>query len=85
MPKVEIYTSMMCGYCTRAKALLMQKNVSFQEFDVGMDPNLRKEMASRSNGEYSVPQIFIDEVHVGGCDDLYSLERKGKLDQLLKL
>lgn len=83
MKPVEIYTSPLCGYCHAAKRLLTQKGVAFTEFDVGRDPALRGVMVQRSNGGRTVPQIFIGDVHVGGCDDLYALERAGKLDPLL--
>lgn len=83
MAKVEIYTSPFCGYCHRAKALLRQKGVDFTEFDVMADGAKRKEMMTRSNGGRTVPQIFIDERHIGGSDDLYALDAKGELDPLL--
>ncbi|MDE1172245.1 MAG: glutaredoxin 3 [Parvibaculaceae bacterium] len=83
MADVEIYTTMMCPYCFRAKALLTQKKVSFREIDVGMDAGLRAEMEKRAHGGYTVPQIFINGQHVGGCDDLHALDRAGKLDPLL--
>jgi len=81
--QVTLYTTMMCPYCSQAKTLLSKKNVKFDEIDVGMDPDLRKTMMKRSGGAHSVPQIFVGDIHVGGCDDLYALERAGKLDQLL--
>ena len=83
MAKVEIYTSPFCGYCFRAKSLLKQKGVEFTEIDVMLHPGRRKEMEQRANGGYTVPQIFIDDKHVGGCDDLYALDSKGQLDPLL--
>ncbi len=83
MKSVEIYTSSLCGFCFAAKRLLTSKGVSFAEYNVGGDPELRQKMIARANGRYTVPQIFIGEVHVGGCDDLYALERAGKLDALL--
>jgi len=83
MVAVTIYTTMMCPYCFRAKALLKDKGVEFKEIDVGMDPDLRDEMTKRANGGYTVPQIFIGDTHVGGCDDLYALDHAGKLDPLL--
>lgn len=82
MAKVEIYTSMFCGYCHRAKKLLSGKGVTFDEFDVMADPARRREMMQRA-GRSSVPQVFINGCHVGGCDDLYALDRAGKLDPLL--
>jgi len=83
MPKVDIYTKMMCPYCTRAKRLLSEKGVAFEEFDISMGGPKRVEMLSRSNGAYTVPQIFIGETHVGGSDELAALERAGKLDAML--
>ncbi|WP_420004584.1 glutaredoxin 3 [Arenibacterium sp. LLYu02] len=83
MKPVEIYTSPLCGYCHAAKRLLKEKGVSFSEIDVLADPNRKGEMISRANGGRTVPQIFIGDVHVGGCDDLYALDRAGKLDPLL--
>jgi len=80
---VEIFTRPGCGYCTAAKALLARKNVSFTEYDVSIDSSWRAEMISRSSGGRTYPQIFIDQVHVGGCDDLYELDDAGKLDDLL--
>jgi glutaredoxin 3 len=83
MKRVEIYTTPICGYCTAAKRLLTQKGVSFVEIDVMRDPGKRDEMTRRSNGGRTVPQIFIDGTPVGGCDDLYALERAGRLDGML--
>ncbi len=83
MPPIEIYTTRLCPYCVSAKALLKRKGVEFSEIDVGMDWERREEMIERANGRSTVPQIFIGEVHVGGCDDLHALERAGKLDPLL--
>lgn len=83
MRSIEIYTSPFCGFCHAAKRLLTSKNVSFVEFDVSREPGKRKEMMGRSHGRYTVPQIFVGDMHVGGCDDLYSLEKQGKLDALL--
>ena len=83
MQKVTIYTSQFCGFCHAAKRLLDSKGVEYEEINVGRDPALRQEMMARANGGYTVPQIFIGEAHVGGCDDLYALERGGKLDPLL--
>ena len=84
MQPVEIYTSPLCGYCHAAKRLLTQKGVSFSEIDIMAQPDRKPEMISRANGRRTVPQIFIGETHVGGCDDLYALESAGKLDTLLK-
>ena len=83
MPKVEIYTGMMCGYCTRALRLLDSKDVVYKQIDVSMSAKLRAEMCGRAGGRTSVPQIFIDGMHVGGCQELYALEGAGKLDALL--
>lgn len=81
--KVEIYSSPFCGYCARAKSLLSRKGVDYQDFDVLADPGLRAEMVNRAGGRTSVPQIFIDGQHVGGCDDLHALDKAGKLDPML--
>ncbi len=83
MAKIEIYTTAFCGYCARAKRLLNDKGQAFDEIDVTMDPVRRTEMATRSAGGRSVPQIFINDQHVGGCDDLHALDAAGKLDLLL--
>ncbi|TCP61099.1 glutaredoxin 3 [Rhodovulum bhavnagarense] len=84
MQSVEIYTSPYCGYCHAAKRLLDQKGVSYSEIDVAVAPERREEMVTRARGGYTVPQIFIGQTHVGGCDELYALERIGKLDPLLQ-
>jgi glutaredoxin 3 len=81
--KVEIYSSPFCGYCARAKRLLSSKGVSYVEYDVDADPALRTKMVARANGRATVPQIFIDGTHVGGCDDLHALDGAGKLDPML--
>lgn len=83
MAKIEMYSSFWCPFCARAKTLLERKGAQVTEIDVDMDVDKRKEMVQRSGGRRSVPQIFIDGRHVGGCDDLYALERAGKLDPLL--
>ena len=83
MRTIEIYTSPLCGFCHAAKRLLNQKGVSFTEIDVSRDPDRRREMMQRANGRRTVPQIFVGPTHVGGCDDLYALERAGKLDPLI--
>ncbi len=80
---VEIFTRPGCGYCSAAKSLLTRKNATFSEFDVAADPKFRDQMVARSNGGTTFPQIFIDQVHVGGCDELYALDREGKLDDML--
>jgi glutaredoxin 3 len=81
--KVTIYTTPFCPYCHSAKALLKRKNVDFSEIDVSFDPQERQRMVTRAQGRRTVPQIFIGETHVGGSDELHSLERQGKLDPLL--
>lgn len=83
MSRVRIYTTPICPYCVRAKALLKKKGAAYEEVDVFMDVDARHEMEARSNGRCTVPQIFIDEQHVGGCDDLYDLDQAGQLDGLL--
>jgi glutaredoxin 3 len=83
MKPVEIYTTPTCGYCHAAKRLLNRKGASFREIDVSRDPDLRSEMMRRSNGGRTVPQIFVGETHVGGCDELHALEQEGRLDDLL--
>jgi len=83
MNPVEIYTSPLCGFCHAAKRLLSQKGVNFSEIDVRANPARKPEMIQRAKGGRTVPQIFVGEKHVGGCDELYALERSGKLDALL--
>ena len=83
MKPVRIYTTPICPYCMRAKALLKNKGVDPEEIDVFMDSDARRDMEAQSGGARTVPQIFVGETHVGGCDDLYALERAGKLDALL--
>jgi len=83
MAKVEIYTKAFCPYCTRALKLLAAKGVELEEFDITMGGPKRAEMLERANGRTTVPQIFIDGVHIGGSDDLAALDRAGKLDPLL--
>lgn len=83
MQPVEIYTTPTCPYCQAAKRLLKEKSVSYKEIDVSADPDLRLAMTNRAGGRRTVPQIFIGETHVGGCDDLYALNDAGKLDALL--
>ena len=83
MAPVTIYTKSTCGYCLRAKALLTRKGVAFEEIPVDGDPAAQQEMARKANGGWTVPQIFVGSTHVGGCDDLFALERAGKLDPLL--
>ncbi|GLQ28261.1 glutaredoxin 3 [Sulfitobacter pacificus] len=83
MKPVEIYTSPLCGFCHAAKRLLSSKGVDFAEVDVLAQPERKAEMVQRANGGRTVPQIFIGDIHVGGCDELHALERAGKLDALL--
>jgi glutaredoxin 3 len=83
MPLIEIYTTRYCPYCHAAKALLKSKGAAFREIDVSGNHGLREKMVERANGGYTVPQIFIGDVHVGGCDDLHALDDAGKLDPLL--
>lgn len=81
-PAVKMYTTSWCPYCSRARALLARKGVDVQDIDIEASPEKRAEMQNRS-GRRSVPQIFIGDLHVGGCDDLHALEKAGKLDSLL--
>lgn len=83
MTTIEIYTTPLCGYCHAAKRLLTQKGAAFTEYDVSRDADLRARMVDRAGGRRTVPQIFIDGRHIGGCDDLYALDGKGGLDPLL--
>ena len=83
MPAVEIFTTRWCPYCHAAKALLTRKGIAFTEIDVSGDWNGRQKMIERANGRTTVPQIFIGATHVGGSDDLHTLERAGRLDPLL--
>jgi glutaredoxin 3 len=84
MAQIDIYTTRYCGYCSSAKALLSRKGVAFSEIDVTGDHEGRNRMVERANGRMTVPQIFIGQTHVGGADELYALERAGKLDPLLR-
>jgi glutaredoxin 3 len=83
MKPVRMYTTPICPYCVRAKSLFRKKGVEVEEVDVLMDMDAREEMKTKSGGARSVPQIFIGDTHVGGCDELYALEKEGKLDPLL--
>ncbi|MCU0542916.1 MAG: glutaredoxin 3 [Oscillatoriaceae cyanobacterium Prado104] len=83
-PKVEIYTWRTCPFCIRAKALLKQKGVNFTEYAIDGNETARDQMAKRANGRRSLPQIFINDRHVGGCDDIHELDARGKLDPLLE-
>ncbi|MEO7177967.1 MAG: glutaredoxin 3 [Allosphingosinicella sp.] len=84
MARVEIYTKFGCPYCARAKQLLEQKGVEYEEYEINSTPGKRDEMLTRANGGTTVPQIFIDGRHVGGSDDLAELERGGRLDSMLQ-
>ncbi len=83
MVRVEIYSTLFCPYCARAKSLFEKKGVDYVNIDIIEDTSKRDEMMARSGGRQSVPQIFINGEHVGGCDDLYALDRAGKLDAKL--
>ncbi|MBA3677110.1 MAG: glutaredoxin 3 [Sphingosinicella sp.] len=83
MARVEIYTKAFCPYCARAKKLLQEKGVRYEEYEISMDAQKRAEMMQRAHGRHTVPQIFIDDRHVGGSDDLSALDREGQLDPLL--
>lgn len=85
MSNIIIYSGPFCPYCVRAKNLLTKKGASFQEIDVTSNPNLRDEMIEKSNGRRTIPQIFINDHHIGGFDDLYALDKAGKLDPLLEI
>jgi len=84
MASVEIYTKFLCPYCARAKKLLDEKGVQYEEYDITMGGEKRAEMMQRANGRHTVPQVFIDGRHIGGSDDLAALDREGKLDPLLQ-
>jgi glutaredoxin 3 len=83
MAAVEMYTAGFCPFCYRAKALLEQKSVAYKEIRIDGDPQLRQQMMSRANGRHTVPQIFINDRHIGGCDDIMALESNGQLDSML--
>ena len=83
MPKIEVYTKTFCPYCWQAKQLLEAKGLSYEEISVDRGGEPRERMIARAQGRFTVPQIFIGGVHVGGCDDLFALERSGRLDTLL--
>ena len=80
MAKIEVYSGDYCPYCMRAKALLQQRELEFVEYNVQQEPEKRVEMAERAPGVRTIPQIFINDRHVGGCDDLYALDKKGELN-----
>ena len=85
MAKVEIYTTIACPFCTRAVNLLSSKNIDYEKIDVTLSKAKRQAMRIRSNGQASVPQIFINDDHIGGCDDLFRLDQAGHLDKLLSM
>ena len=85
MAKIEIYTAMACPFCTRVVKLLTAKNITFEKIDVTLSAAKRQTMQSRANGRTSVPQIFINDDHIGGCDDLFALDQTGHLDKLLSM
>jgi len=83
MSKITIYTTPICPYCVQAKRLLGRKGLSYEEIDVSRDQDLRRTMVQKSGGRLTVPQIFVDDVRIGDCDEIYALDRAGKLDPLL--
>lgn len=84
MPKIEIYSTGSCPYCVRARNLLERKGMQYIEYRVDLKPELRPEMERRASGGNTVPQIFIDDRHIGGCDDMHALDADGRLDPLLQ-
>lgn len=84
MPLIEIYSGDYCPYCMRAKSLLKERGLSFTEYNVQQQPEKRAEMAERAPGVRTIPQIFINNRHLGGCDDLYAVDREGELQDWLK-
>lgn len=84
MAQITMYSSFLCGFCYRAKQLLKKKGVQWEEIDVLAHPGRKKEMMERAGGRHTVPQIFINDQHIGGCDELYALEQEGRLDSLLQ-
>ena len=84
MSHITIYTKPYCPYCVRALSLLEQKGVAFTEIEAGFDPEKRQEMMRRAGGRATFPQIFVGDLHIGGCDEMMALERAGKLDPLLR-
>ena len=85
IPKVEIYTGAACGYCMQALLLLDSKNITYEQIDTSMNSARRADMRSRSGGRHTVPQIFIDNEHIGDCEELFRLENAGHLDRLLRV
>ena len=84
MKKIELYSTQTCGFCRAAKSLLDDKGISYKEIDISSDPELRGKMVTKANGRRTVPQIFINDAHLGGFSDLYALQQSGTLDKLLK-
>ncbi len=84
-PKIEIYTWSRCPFCIRAKALLDRKGAQYTEYCIDGDESARSQMAQRTQGPRSLPQIFINDAYIGGCDDIHALDRKGSLDPLLEM
>jgi len=84
MNKVEIYTWQYCPFCIRAKSLLNEKNIAFTEYKIDGDDEAREKMSKRTNGKRSLPQIFIGDKSIGGCDDLFRLEKENKLEKLIE-
>ncbi len=84
MAKIEVYSGPFCPYCVRAKALLARRKLPFVEYDVHADPGRREEMLKRAAGARTIPQIFINDRHVGGCDELHALDRQGELERWLQ-
>ena len=85
MAKIEIYIAMACPLCRRAVKLLTSKNIAFEEIDVTLSATKRQTMRSRAKGRTSVPQVFINDGHIGGCDDLFALDQAGRLDKLISI
>jgi glutaredoxin 3 len=85
MIKIDIYTTPYCPFCIRAKKLLKDKNINFNEIDLSENPEKFEEMINKSNGAKTVPQIFVNDTHIGDCDQIHELENKGELDKLLKI
>ena len=84
MKKITLYSTQTCGFCRTAKSLLDDKGISYKEIDISSDPELRGKMVTKANGRRTVPQIFINDAHLGGFSDLYALQQSGTLDKLLK-
>jgi len=85
MIKIDIYTTPYCPFCIRAKKLLKDKNINFNEIDLSENPEKFEEMINKSNGAKTVPQIFVNDAHIGDCDQIHELENKGELDKILKI